>query len=113
MEVDGLNAGFAQALLDEYLENPDSVPDEWRDLFESSADEVLATQPGLARLLEERGLRPATLALDEALRIVTADVGGTARCSEFGARVRDNLRVELGKLDAHLALISMNRGCCA
>src|SRR5687767_2459686 len=51
-DVDGLNAGYAQLLLDEYLENPESVPDEWRDLFESSANEVLATQPGLARLLE-------------------------------------------------------------
>jgi 3-isopropylmalate dehydrogenase len=42
----------------------------------------------------------------------TADLGGTASCSEFGARVRDNLRTELVRYDAHFALIAMNRGCC-
>jgi 2-oxoglutarate dehydrogenase E1 component len=55
MEVDGLNAGFAQALLDEYLENPEAVPAEWRALFESGHSPLLETLPGLARLLELRG----------------------------------------------------------
>ncbi|MGE5690036.1 MAG: multifunctional oxoglutarate decarboxylase/oxoglutarate dehydrogenase thiamine pyrophosphate-binding subunit/dihydrolipoyllysine-residue succinyltransferase subunit, partial [Pseudomonadota bacterium] len=54
-EVDGLNAGFAQAVLDEYLENPDAVPAEWRALFESDASaDLLTALPGLARLLETR-----------------------------------------------------------
>ena len=35
-EVDGLNAGYARALLDEYLENPEGVPPEWRALFETN-----------------------------------------------------------------------------
>src|SRR6188472_453472 len=51
-DVDGLNAGYASALLEEYLENPDAVPDEWRALFESGASELVATHPGLARLVE-------------------------------------------------------------
>ena len=34
-DVDGLNAGYAKALLEEYLENPAGVPAEWRRLFES------------------------------------------------------------------------------
>src|SRR5712691_9766124 len=51
-DVDGLNAGYAKALLEEYLENPDGVPEEWRRLFESGASELVATHPGLARLLE-------------------------------------------------------------
>ena len=34
-DVDGLNAGFARDLLEDYLENPDAVPSEWRELFES------------------------------------------------------------------------------
>jgi 2-oxoglutarate dehydrogenase E1 component len=51
-EVDGLNAGFAHALLEEYLENPGAVPSEWRALFESGDSELVATLPGLARLLE-------------------------------------------------------------
>ncbi len=53
-DVDGLNAGYARALLDEYLENPASVPLEWRALFESGDSELVASHPGLARLLEHR-----------------------------------------------------------
>jgi 2-oxoglutarate dehydrogenase E1 component len=52
-DVDGLNAGYANLLLDEYLENPDAVPAEWRELFEGGgAADLLATHPGLQRLLE-------------------------------------------------------------
>ncbi len=51
-DVDGLNAGYARALLDEYLENPDAVPSEWRALFESGESELVATHPGLVRLVE-------------------------------------------------------------
>jgi 2-oxoglutarate dehydrogenase E1 component len=54
-DVDGLNAGFARDLLEEYLENPDAVPTEWRQLFESGRSDVVATHPGLARLLETLG----------------------------------------------------------
>ena len=55
MDVDGLNTGYAQDLLEEYLENPDAVPSEWRRVFESGSSEVVATHPGLARLLELLG----------------------------------------------------------
>src|SRR5213079_2399537 len=51
-DVDGLNSGFARALLEQYLENPEAVPAEWRALFESGDSELVATLPGLARLLE-------------------------------------------------------------
>ena len=51
-DVDGLNAGYAQLVLDEYLENPEAVPSEWRALFESGDSELVAGHPGLARLLE-------------------------------------------------------------
>jgi 2-oxoglutarate dehydrogenase E1 component len=54
-DVDGLNAGFARDLLEEYLENPDAVPTEWRELFESGNSDVVATHPGLTRLLERVG----------------------------------------------------------
>jgi 2-oxoglutarate dehydrogenase E1 component len=50
-EVDGLNAGYARAVLEDYLENPDAVPPEWRELFEGGS-ELLATHPGVARLIE-------------------------------------------------------------
>ena len=51
-EVDGLNTGYAALLLEQYLDNPSAVPSEWRALFESAPEELLAIQPGLARLLE-------------------------------------------------------------
>jgi 2-oxoglutarate dehydrogenase E1 component len=54
-DVDGLNSGYAALLLEQYLDNPSAVPSEWRDLFESKPEALLAMQPGLARLLGERG----------------------------------------------------------
>jgi 2-oxoglutarate dehydrogenase E1 component len=54
-DVDGLNAGFARDLLEDYLENPEAVPSEWRELFESGSSDVVATHPGLVRLLELAG----------------------------------------------------------
>jgi hypothetical protein len=42
----------------------------------------------------------------------TADLGGTARCSEFGAEVRHLLGQRLDRYDAHVELVAMNRGCC-
>jgi 2-oxoglutarate dehydrogenase E1 component len=50
--MDGPNAGYAALLLEQYLDNPSAVPSEWRALFESSPEEILAVQPGLARLVE-------------------------------------------------------------
>jgi len=50
-DVDGLNSGYAGLLLEQYLENPSAVPAEWRELFENPSPQLLATQPGLARLL--------------------------------------------------------------
>jgi 2-oxoglutarate dehydrogenase complex dehydrogenase (E1) component-like enzyme len=54
-DVDGLNAGYARDLFEEYLDNPEAVPSEWRRLFESGDSEIVATHPGLARLLEAAG----------------------------------------------------------
>ena len=51
-DVDGLNAGYASLLLEEYLGNPAAVPAEWRELFESGDSELVEALPGLARLLE-------------------------------------------------------------
>ena len=51
-DVDGLNAGYARLLLEDYLENPDAVPAEWRELFESGDSDLVASHPGLLRLLE-------------------------------------------------------------
>jgi 3-isopropylmalate dehydrogenase len=62
--------------------------------------------PDMARILDEA----IELTLRDGVR--TADLGGSARCSEYGARVREHLDARLGKRDALLELIAMNRGCC-
>jgi 2-oxoglutarate dehydrogenase E1 component len=49
--VDGLNSGYASLLLEDYLEDPNSVPPEWRAVFESGDSSVVAGLPGLQRLL--------------------------------------------------------------
>src|SRR4051812_28931580 len=54
-DVDGVNAGYARLLLDEYLDNPESVSAEWRALFESGESDPVRGLPGLARLLEQAG----------------------------------------------------------
>src|SRR6478736_4794906 len=67
-DVDGLNAGYAQGLLEQYLENPEAVPEEWRSLFESGDSATVEALPGLARLIEslkENGA-PAQEAVTEA-----------------------------------------------
>ena len=56
-DVDGLNAGYARLLLEDYLENPDAVPPEWRELFESGDSDARRFAPGLLRLLETLGAR--------------------------------------------------------
>jgi 2-oxoglutarate dehydrogenase E1 component len=58
-EVDGLNAGYAALLLEQYLDNPAAVPAEWRLLFESEPELLLASRPGLAKLLERVGTNGA------------------------------------------------------
>jgi 2-oxoglutarate dehydrogenase E1 component len=50
-ELDSLNAGYAGMLLEEYLDNPSNVSPEWRALFESGDPAVVASIPGLARLV--------------------------------------------------------------
>ena len=50
-DVDGVNAGYARLLLDEYLDNPEAVPPEWRALFENGDSAVVRDLPGLARLI--------------------------------------------------------------
>ena len=49
--MDGPNSGYASLLLEDYLEDPESVPAEWRAVFESGESSVVAALPGLQRLL--------------------------------------------------------------
>src|SRR5947209_2642931 len=93
-DVDGLNAGFARDLLEDYLENPAAVPSEWRRLFESGQSDVVATHPGLSRLLEAAGDgRPE-------------DAAPAAAPPAAAEPVTDEL---LGAVAAAMALVKANR----
>jgi 2-oxoglutarate dehydrogenase E1 component len=53
-QLSGLNAGYVGTLLEQYLENPESVDPAWREIFETADDGVLSALPGLARLVGPR-----------------------------------------------------------
>ena len=50
----GLNAGYVGQLLERYLDNPEAVDPAWREVFESDDDVLLASLPGLERLVSRR-----------------------------------------------------------
>jgi 2-oxoglutarate dehydrogenase E1 component len=54
-QIDDLNSGFVQELLAEYLSSPESVDPEWRALFDSNPELVLAHLPNARRLRELAG----------------------------------------------------------
>src|SRR3546814_10492460 len=72
-----------------------------------------------AMMLEHLGLADMGHILGEALRKTllagcrTADIGGSARCSEFGETVREYPRRRLAQYDVQLELVKVNRGRCA
>ena len=106
-DVDGLNAGYARLLLEDYLENPDAVPPEWRELFESGDSELVASHPGLLRLLEtlERdnganGHRPRSPLRPRRRRVPAAPEPAPA------AEVDETL---LGAVAAAMALVKAHR----
>jgi 3-isopropylmalate dehydrogenase len=72
----------------------------------------------VAMMLEQLGFGDMAAMLTNAVHAAllqgcrTADLGGTARCSEFGAEVRELLARRLDRYDAHVELVAMNRGCC-
>jgi len=73
-DVDGLNVGYAQGLLEQYLENPEAVPEEWRAVFESGDAGLVDALPGLARLLETLRAENGAPAAPEAPAAVAPEV---------------------------------------
>lgn len=71
-----------------------------------------------AMMLRELGLGDTGNMLSEAVNATviegcrTADLGGSATCTEFGDRVRQNLNAGQTRMNAYHELIAMNRGCC-
>jgi 2-oxoglutarate dehydrogenase E1 component len=102
-DVDGLNAGFARDLLEDYLENPDAVPSEWRELFESGKSDLVATHPGLTRLLERAGNGNAPVAPSAPPAPAAAPAPAPAAAPQ---PVTDEL---LGAVAAAMALVKAHR----
>ena len=96
-DVDGVNAGYARLLLDEYLDNPESVPPEWRALFESGQTDLLRGLPGLARLLERL---PET---------ATGNGQGNGHAALAGQRGAEVDRELIGAVAAAMALVKAHR----
>src|SRR6266849_7850154 len=101
-DVDGLNAGYAALVLEQYLDNPAAVPAEWRALFESEPEALLSIQPGLARLLEHfeppgNGHEPVLVAPAEPAGPSDELVGGVAAAMALVKAFR-----MVGHLAAHL-----------
>lgn len=69
-------------------------------------------------MLDELGLGDSGRLLSNALEVTllegcrTGDLGGSATCSAFGEKVRENLRSGVDRSNAFRELIAMNRGCC-
>jgi 2-oxoglutarate dehydrogenase E1 component len=111
-DVDGLNAGYARLLLEEYLENPEAVPPEWRALFESGDSVLVADHPGLRRLLATLGAEraegngaPAATAPVEPAPPVPEDGAATARVDEelLGGVAAAMALVKAYRMHGHLA----------
>jgi 2-oxoglutarate dehydrogenase E1 component len=109
-DVDGLNVGYARALFEEYLENPEAVPAEWRAVFESGDSELLRTLPGLARLLETLRIDGDGAPIAPAAPPVsdTAPVRDTATEAEEAPTAAVDEEV-LGAVAAAVALIKAHR----
>ena len=98
-EVDGLNAGYAALVLEQYLDNPAAVPDEWRAVFETSdRDELIAISRARPAARPPRGsggalrgrpsearwpVRPAAAPAEPAPAAVDEVLGGIAAAASL------------------------------
>jgi 2-oxoglutarate dehydrogenase E1 component len=102
-QIDDLNSGFVQELLADYLASPESVSPEWRKLFESNPELVLARLPDGARLRalepdgDGNGAAPAAPAPAEAPPADDLIVGGVAAAMSLVKAHRTH-----GHLAAHI-----------
>ena len=55
LESSGLNAGYVEQLLEQYLDNPEAVDPAWRELFERDGDSSFEPSP-----LELEGQPPSS-----------------------------------------------------
>ena len=71
VQSSGLNAGYLGQQFERYLDNPEAVDPEWREFFEGADDTLIASLPGLERLVSLRqrddgnGVAPVAVAPSE------------------------------------------------
>ena len=102
-DVDGVNAGYARLLLDEYLENPEAVPAEWGALFESGDTVAVRSLPGLARLLDRVPRDGATTGNGHGVTTAPASAPADADVELLGAVAAAMALVKAHRMHGHLA----------
>ncbi len=91
VQSSGLNAGYLGQQFERYLDNPEAVDPEWREFFEGADDTLIASLPGLERLVSLRqrddgnGVAPVAVAPSEPeTTTVAAEPCGSTGCCGTG-----------------------------
>jgi 2-oxoglutarate dehydrogenase E1 component len=100
-DVDAVNAGYAHLLLDDYLDDPESVPAEWRALFESG--EAPRGLPGLDRLLERLPRNGAGATNGHAVASPPKPAGSPPELELLGGVAAGMALVKAFRMHGHLA----------
>ena len=106
-EVDGLNSGYERLVFEQYLENPDAVPAEWRALFESGDSRLVAEHPawrGCSRYSRADGKRGGNGA-----QTTVATVGSAPVAPQRRRRGRPSTTTLLAGVAAAMALVKAHR----
>jgi len=98
-DLGGVNAAWVEALYEDYLQQPDSVPEDWARRFRDMSDGQSASRRGI----EERLVREARLAVAPARSSDARDAGGVEYPSRaiyliHGYRVHGHLHADLDPL---------------
>ena len=103
-DLSGPNAGYVAQLLEDYLESPESVPPEWRRVFENDPAATLRALPGLQALLGE----PPPIPVVPPAVPTTAENGGSGAPAPIPAPVAADHDL-LGAVAAAMALVKAYR----
>ncbi len=101
-DLSGPNAGLVAELLEDYLESPESVPPEWRRVFESDPEVVLRALPGLQKLVGGPTRAPSDPS------VASAPSAPVASAAPPGAAVPQNGEL-LGAVAAAVSLVKAYR----
>src|SRR5919202_6686300 len=92
-QLEDLNSGFVQELFAQYLNSPESVDPEWRELFESAPEALAEQSPFVRRLFE----------------LYPSGIGDGRNGSGVAERAAPPSRQQLGAVAAAMALVKAHR----